>query len=72
MFSDAFFRSWLFIIVGGACFAGIFSLIVMMSEVLFFEGVATSAPVKGIFMLSFFGYVGLAWVIRSERRDGFR
>lgn len=65
MFSNELFRSWLFILVGGACFAAFFGVIMMMSEVYFFEATRMSLAVKGIIGLSFFGYVGLAWVLRS-------
>jgi hypothetical protein len=71
MFSNDLFRSWLFILVGGTCFAAIFGVILMMSEVFFFEATAVSPAVKGIVVLSFAGYVGLAWLIRSDGRDGF-
>lgn len=66
MFSNEPFRSWLFILIGGACFAGLFGMIMMMSEVYFFEATRVTSAVKGIIGLSFFGYVGLAWVLRSD------
>jgi hypothetical protein len=69
MFSNELFRSWLFILLGGACFALIFGGIVMMSEVLFFEATHVSSAVKGIAGLSFLGYIGLAWLLRTSEGD---
>jgi hypothetical protein len=66
MFSNALFRSWLLILLGGVCFGGIFGLIVGMSEALFFEGTTASPAAKGIFFLSFVAYVGLALLLRNE------
>jgi hypothetical protein len=66
MFSSELFRSWLFILISGACFAAFFGAIVLMSETLFFEASGLSSTVKGIAGLSFLGYVGVAWLIRTE------
>lgn len=65
MFSDQAFQSWLVILAGALVFAGLFTLLALLTEVLF-EGSARFTPgVIGFGTAAFVGYVGVASFLRS-------
>lgn len=70
MFDDYAFASWPLILGGATLFASLFTLLALMTELLFEGTLRVTPTVVGFGVTAFIGYVGTAAILRrSPRRD---
>lgn len=67
MFDDQAFQSWPLILAGATVFAGLFSALALMSELLFEGQFQVTSLVVGFGVTAFVGYVGTALILRQGR-----
>lgn len=69
MFNERAFRTWAHVVVGATVFAGLFLVIMTLAQQVVGEGVRVSRATLAVSVAAFAGYVGTAWIIRSESPD---
>lgn len=66
MFDQWAFRTWGHVIVGASVFAILFLGVMVMAEAVVADGPRVSRAALGLGIAAFVGYVGAAWIVRSD------
>ena len=69
MFDAQFFDSWLSILVGATGFALLFTIVGVMSDLVFEGVIRLSNRSIGLFSIAFSGYLCIAMVIRHQNQS---
>jgi hypothetical protein len=67
MFNERAFRSWGDVLLGACVVSSLFLGLMLMAEEVAGGGARLSRAVVAVTAAAFFGYLGTAWIIRSER-----
>ena len=65
-FDNQAFASWHVILVGAVCFAGLFTLLGMMSQLVTEGGFQVNRRVVAFGLAAFVGYIGIASLLRQD------
>lgn len=66
MFNGLAFRTWGHVLVGATAFAVLFFVIMVLAKQVVGNGVRVDRATLAVSVAAFAGYVGTAWIIRSE------
>ncbi len=69
MFDVGLFDSWLSILTGAVCFALLFTMVGVMSDLLFDGVMRLSSLTLGLTALAFVGYLAIALLIRDDAKS---
>ncbi len=72
MFDDQAFATWPLILGGATLFALLFTLLALMTELLFEGAFRVTPSVVGFGVTAFIGYVGTAAILRRSPHDDGR
>lgn len=70
MFDDQAFQSWPVIVAGALLFAGLFTLLALMIELVFEGAFRVTPTVLGFGIAAFFGYIGTVLLLRQQGPPG--
>ncbi len=66
MFDDRAFQTWGHVLAGACVLSGLFLVLMLMIEEVTGGGARLSQAAVTVTVAAFFGYLGMAWIIRRE------
>lgn len=66
MFGNHAFSSWPLVLTGASLFAGLFMVLLMMTDAVLEEPVGSISNVLSFGAVAFIGYVGVAFILRQD------
>lgn len=68
MFSNRAFESWPLVVIGALLFGSLFTLVAMMTDLVFHGAFRPSSSAVALGLSAFVGYVGVATILRREEK----